>query len=261
MKYHKLTIAGTFATEFIMNHKPIPPSNFHGRKFSANPENKEKNRIKSHKKSQRSCTNYIECNIEPNSALITFTFDKNLYLDIIFDIKKANKVFEKFLPRLNNRLKAYEPIKSLKYLKFLDFSVKDNSIHFHVIFFNLPNISKEDLTKAWKFGNVDIKSIEEYQKIKNIDSYSGLSSYLLKAYTNTSLCSAMNNPKLYSPSKGLSLPISITNYQEEFYKVSEELEKAEIINQNTNYDLHFGRIERKIRLLKDNSLYIELLNS
>ncbi len=46
-----------------------------------------------------------------------------------------------------------------------------------------------------------------------------------------------------------------------FYKVSKELEKAEIINQNTNYDLHFGRIERKIRLLKDNSLYIELLNS
>jgi len=126
----------------------------------------------------------------------TFTFKQD-----IKDIKQANYIFTKFIKRFNYLIYKNKNSK-LKYLNVLEFQDKTRKgvIHFHTLFFNLPWIQKEALTKAWGKGYTEIKAV---YKVRNLARY--MSKYMAKGFNDPRLF----NKKRFFTSFGLLKPITL----------------------------------------------------
>jgi hypothetical protein len=127
---------------------------------------------------------------------VTLTFRED-----IRDPKVANRIFSKFVKRLNYATDKGKKT-TLKYVvvtEFQDFS-RGGVIHYHVIFFNLAFIWKDDLFAIWDNGIVDIKKI---QHVKNVGAY--ITKYMSKHFEDNRL----DGKKRYFSSRGLLKPIEI----------------------------------------------------
>ena len=131
----------------------------------------------------------------------TFTFRED-----IRDPKVANRIFSKFIKRLNYKVHDGDKKGLLKYVvvtEFQDFS-RDGVIHYHVVFFNLPFIWKDDLSAVWDQGFVDIKKIA---RVSNVGAY--ISKYMAKHFEDDRL----DGKKRYFSSRGLLKPRVIRDQQ------------------------------------------------
>lgn len=79
----------------------------------------------------------VDCNFDSKTKFVTLTFSEN-----VESIDYANDEFRKFIQRLNYRLYSTKKA-SLKYLATWE-KQKRGSIHYHVIFFNLPFIKNSE---------------------------------------------------------------------------------------------------------------------
>ncbi|MCO5447803.1 Rep protein [Enterococcus faecalis] len=100
----------------------------------------------------------VDTNFDNKTKFLTLTFKENIQ-----EIDYANNEFKKFIKRLNyyiyHNKKAY-----LKYLATWE-KQKRGAIHYHIILFNFPYISFQQLTLIWGHGyllinKIDVDSIE-----------------------------------------------------------------------------------------------------
>ena len=118
------------------------------------------------------------------------------------NIKETNYKFKMFIQRLNyfylNKKKNY-----FKYVNVIEF-MKNNRIHYHTLFFNVPYTPNKKLNKLWSNGFVKINKIDSG---KNVGSY--VTKYMIKT-EDERLC----GEKCYFTSRGLLKPITTFNRYE-----------------------------------------------
>ena len=130
---------------------------------------------------------------------ITFTFAEN-----ITDVTRANYLFNKYIKRLNYKLKK-ENKNSTCYITVVEFQ-KRGAVHYHTIFFNLPliDIHSEFQTgifaETWGHGFIKVKYIKEAK---------GVASYLTKYLTKENMDSRLISKKKYFCSRNINRPFVI----------------------------------------------------
>jgi|GEM_PF-671253 len=179
----------------------------------------------------------VDCNFNSKSKFITLTFADNSDIDIN-DIKQTHNIFKCFI----QRLKRY--FNKLKYVAIPEFQDKKQrgAIHYHMIS-NLPFTPNEILAKIWRYGFVNIKSIEQ---VKNVGAY--LAKYLAKNIDDNRFGSA----KKVLRSKYLQQPEVV--YSKEALKI---IDKHNLKNRVPNYvkkyksERHGGNITISLYDLKN----------
>jgi len=177
---------------------------------------KEKRKIENRKKSQHRAGNRIRRLVDSNHerwvddgghictlSFLTLTFAENLST-----IDVANKIFSKFVKRLN--YKIFKSKRSeLAYLAVIEFQ-KRGAVHYHCVMFNLPDkVIKEErkerlIANVWGHGFVDIKEITETRAVAYY-----LTNYLKKKYDDE----RYDGKKKYFASRNLQKPLFIRNME------------------------------------------------
>lgn len=127
---------------------------------------------------------------------LTLTFKEN-----IKDTERANREFSKFIQRFNYEITSQKK-SYLKYVAVIEFQ-KRGSIHYHVMFFNLPFIEKiyDKLNKIWPAG---------YFKINKADNIRDVGFYVAKYMHKDFDDPRLKGHKCYFTSRYLKQPISIS---------------------------------------------------
>lgn len=136
--------------------------------------------------------------IEPQ--FITYTFGENLT-----SLSEANSLFTNYIKRLNYH--TFETKESItKYVVVPEFQ-KRGAVHYHAVFFNLPNVDKRkeyqtgDFASVWEHGFINVKSIKH---IPNVGRY--MTKYMTKDAADRRLIGR----KKYFSSRGLIKPTIIS---------------------------------------------------
>jgi len=143
----------------------------------------------------------VNCNLHQYGKIkptfCTLTYKKNET-----NRKKASSDLRLYHQRL-----SYYTNTSLRYVAIPEFQ-KRGAIHYHVIYFNLPFVPVQILTKEiWGHGNVDIHIL---RKIKNI------ASYVAKYISKETLDKRHKGHRLLITSRNLKRPITIYNKDVDF---------------------------------------------
>jgi hypothetical protein len=165
----------------------------------------------------------------------TFTFKEN-----IKDIATANKIFSRFIKRLNYEL-GHAKKSFLKYvtvIEFQDFS-RDGVVHYHSIFFNLQFILKDLLAHVWGQGFVHIRAIDH---VSNAGAY--VSKYMAKHFVDDRL----DGQKRYFSSRGLHKPIDIRD-QRTAKSITDLIPSKYLTQEKEFTSAYNGKVEYKQYLL------------
>src|SRR5699024_1049807 len=168
---------------------------------------------------------------------MTLTFKQNMK-----DHTEANKEFMKFSQRLN--YKIYKKTSGLKYTCVVE-RQKRGAIHYHVIFYNLPYISFNQLLEVWQHKNeqrgLRINAITE---IDNVGSY--VVKYISKeiqALKDGKGGEREKDKKIYFQSRGLKKPSEEKITEDEIKKVMKNLSKADKVFQSEFENEYVGKIK------------------
>ncbi len=168
---------------------------------------------------------------------MTLTFKQN-----IKDHKTANDEFMKFIQRLNYRVTGQKRA-ILKYTAVVE-RQKRGAIHYHVIFYNLPYISFNELLDVWQNKNeqrgLRINAIKE---IDNVGSY--VTKYIskeIRALKDGKGGKREKDKKIYFQSRGLKKPIEEKITEDEMKKVMKNLSKADKVFQSEFENEYCGKI-------------------
>jgi hypothetical protein len=128
---------------------------------------------------------------------VTFTFS-----DEVRGMKTANRLFLKFIHRLNYRL-----TNNAKYISVIGFQDmnRDGVVHYHTVFFNISPEQEILLSEAWKLGNVDIKKVQDL----TAEDSENIGLYMAKHITVSSGDSRFDGHKRYFASRGLYKAVEI----------------------------------------------------
>ncbi|MDN5303589.1 MAG: hypothetical protein PWP46_468 [Fusobacteriaceae bacterium] len=128
-------------------------------------QKKLRNKVISLKRSKERIVNLINANINNNVKFLTLTFRDN-----ITDVKQSNKEFTNFIKRFNYYLKIKKSYnEKLKYISVLE-TQKRGAIHYHILLFDCPFVSFEELMNIWGLGSVYIECLLRNNKIVKINS-------------------------------------------------------------------------------------------
>lgn len=161
------------------------------------------------------------------TKFMTLTYREN-----VGDLKESNKVFKRFIQRLNYKLDI-----KLKYTVVVQFQDR-GAVHYHLLCYNLPYTAQKLLRELWlkhgKGGTVNIKKIDH---VDNIGAY--ITRYMVRSCDDDRL---LGN-KCYFSSRGLKEPEEIIISDEE----KETLLKSH--GKNVTYEKQFenefcGKIEK-----------------
>lgn len=133
----------------------------------------------------------VDCNFDGRTKFVTLTFRDNIQ-----DIAVTNREFKNFIQRLNYYIYQTK-IQLLKYIATWE-KQKRGAIHYHVIFFDFPYVSKEKLQKLWSHGFVKINRID-------VDSKENRGRYLSK-YFSKDLELKEHKKKAFFKSQNLKMP-------------------------------------------------------
>lgn len=132
----------------------------------------------------------IQCNISQHGnykpTFLTLTYAKNQK-----DRKEATRELRLYHMRLRYHLNI-QP----RYIAVPEFQER-GAVHYHVVYFNLPFTSVNELEKIWSHGFIKIKALEEVKKI---------SSYISKYVTKEAIDKRHKNHRLLITSRGLYKP-------------------------------------------------------
>jgi len=147
-------------------------------------------------------------------VFVTLTFKENLK-----DLTLANYEFKKYIKRFRYFLSH-----DLKYVCVPEFQ-KRGAVHFHMVFFNLPFVSFEDLENIWGHGMTNIQSVREVRS---------MGAYLTKYFSKSANDPRMYGRRAYFTSRGLIRPIEIFGEYEcdEFSSCATIIKDVEKVNNN-----------------------------
>lgn len=160
------------------------------------------NRKKSLRRAEVNLRRIINSNVNQygdhlTSKFMTLTFEKNVQ-----DMDYANYEFKKFIGRLNYFVFKTKR-SNIKYSAVVEFQER-GSIHYHVIFYNLPYIPAKKINEIWRRRNGNIN-------IKKIDHIDNVGSYLCKYMSKENEDPRLQGKKCYFNSRGLMKPEEITD--------------------------------------------------
>ena len=138
------------------------------------------------------------------SKFFTLTFADNMT-----DVKECNKLFKKFIMRLNHKFQI-----KTKYLAVIEFQER-GAVHYHVLS-NIPYIPQKELQDIWGHGFVYINAV------KHVDN---IGAYVVKYMTKDTEDTRLQGLNAYLHSRNL-------------------IKSYEIVNHDLN---EFDRLERKIQ--------------
>lgn len=159
-------------------------------------------------------------------VFVTFTFAKN-----VEDIKTANRLFSRFIKRLNYYV-GHEKKSFLKYVIVTEFQ-KRGAIHFHTIFFNLEFIWKSKIEELWGQG---------FAKIKSIESVSNVGAYICKYMSKEFEDERLDSKKRYFTSRKLNKPVVIKN-QEDARSIISQIPKEFVVSEKEFDSVHLGKVK------------------
>ncbi len=133
----------------------------------------------------------VDCNFDGRTKFVTLTFRDNIQ-----DIAVTNREFKNFIQRLNYYIYQTKT-QLLKYIATWE-KQKRGAIHYHVIFFDFPYVSKEKIQKLWSHGFVKINRID-------VDSKENRGRYLSK-YFSKDLELKEHKKKAFFKSQNLQMP-------------------------------------------------------
>ena len=166
-------------------------------------EEKQKDRKKNLWRARNGLIDTINANVDRpwGERLKFFTMS---FKDDIFDLKEANREFNKFIKRLEYHIKRkvhYTVIARFQDGKRPGGKVggRDGVIHYHVLFYDLPYVPHEKLTAIWDRGFVWINAV---------DDVDNLGVYMVEGYMGKEIDDErLNGQKHYWSSRGLSRPV------------------------------------------------------
>lgn len=165
-------------------------------------ENKLESRQLSNLRSKRNLKRLINSNTgiyqKKNGELFPPVFLTLTFAENITNVQQANKEYTNFLKRLNYRVWKAKKNK-LKYAGVIQFQDR-GAVHYHIVFFNLKFIDKEDIAKIWSHGTI---KVNEIKNISDLGSY--VCRYMSKDLDDSRLC----GKKAYFASRGLEKPIEL----------------------------------------------------
>ena len=167
---------------------------------------REINKKKSDNRAKTKVRRLINSNMRKHKEkdkFITLTIRENE-----MDRMKTNLDFKNFIKRLKYKHPSFE------YIAILE-KQKRGSIHYHVVFFGLPYVKKEELQELWRKGFV---------KVNAIDSFDDLGRYLVKYMTKDMATGRAEDQKRYLASRGLKKPVELLNIDIEDMIESEYLQ-------------------------------------
>lgn len=174
----------------------------------------------------------IDIQGKEKAKFLTLTFKED-----IRDLKKANRIFSKFIMRLN-----YSQGEGFKahYVAVPQFQDKRRKgvIHYHVIFFNLPYIKISELRALWGHGFIKINAIDD---VDNVGAY--MVGYMGKNFIDQ----RFENEKRFFCSRGLADPKEIKGYSEKEINLGDDWNlhfEASYDNEYTG-KIHYKQFRRK----------------
>lgn len=202
-------------------------------------ENKKKNIRKSAKKImtlvKHNVGQYKKTNGKPYPPIgLTLTFTENVQ-----DWNFANKEFGNFMKRLNYKIYG-KKCSDLAYISVPELQER-GAIHYHIFFFNLPYIDKDEVEELWGYGSAHIK--QETHNGKKLEELNGesLGKYITKYMTKQFYSKdkkgeykfyydkeTWEGKKIYFASKNLFKPVT-------FKLTSCELNAVEFVLQDTQF--------------------------
>ncbi|WP_171014998.1 rolling circle replication-associated protein [Culicoidibacter larvae] len=188
-------------------------------------------RILSERLSARRAKNQLErlilCNIgqyHTSDKFLTVTFAENIQ-----DREIANYLFMKFIQRLRYHFGTFE------YLAVPELQNR-GAIHYHILLFGLPFISKDHLADIWKHGYIKINAVERYYNLAH---------YIAKYINKDFETGRKKAQKRYMSSRGLKKPIIE-------YNIDLEVEKQNgIILYEDTFDTEHAGVIRLIKLKRE----------
>ena len=166
-------------------------------------EEKQRDRKRNLRRARDGLIDSINANVDrPWGELLKF-FTMS-FSDDIFDLKEANREFNKFIKRLEYHIKRkvhYTVIARFQDGKRPGGKVggRDGVIHYHVLFYDLPYVPHEKLTAIWGRGFVWINAVDD---VDNVGVYM-VEGYMGKEMDDERL----NGQKHYWSSRGLAKPL------------------------------------------------------
>ena len=142
-------------------------------------------------KSKMTLRRLINANVNKFSKFVTLTYRENMQ-----DISQAKLDFKRFIQRYKRKYNV-----KLKYVYVIEFQ-KRGAVHFHVVFFNMPFVDVNKLSRIWGHGFV---------KINRINGVDNVGAYVVKYMSKDLLDDRLNGRDLYGRSRGLKAPIVITD--------------------------------------------------
>lgn len=136
-----------------------------------------------------------EIGIKHKAIFMTLTFANNIQ-----DIEYANREFTKFIQRLNLYITGKKTSYS-KYVAVIEFQER-GSIHYHILFFNLPFIKniRDEVGRIWGYGMIDVSS-----KTSAKGAVKYMTKYLVKHFGDPRL----QGKKSYFTSHNLKKPLIV----------------------------------------------------
>ncbi len=197
-------------------------------------EEKQKDRKKNLWRARNSLIDTINANVDRpwGERLKFFTMS---FKEDIFDLKEANKEFNKFIKRLEYHIKRkvhYTVIARFQDGKRPGGKVggRDGVIHYHVLFYDLPYVPHDKLTAIWDRGFVWINAV---------DDVDNLGVYMVAGYMGNEIDDErLNGQKHYWSSRGLSR--AVVMYGREDLSAKLGIEKREPVKRKTFISEHVG---------------------
>lgn len=153
-------------------------------------------------------------------VLLTLTYDRPLS-----DIHKGKEDLNLFMRRLNYSFDNPD----LKYLAVPE-KTKNDRVHFHNLFFNLPFAPKQLFQDAWGNGFIDVRRID---RVRSMGRY--MTKYLTKSTDRE------KHQKSFISSKDLKKPVVIYN-QEIADEITNNLKNYQIISKNSYHSIWEGKV-------------------
>ena len=190
-------------------------------------EQKAKNRERVLNTARKEFMRTVNANIgqygDIRPKFVSLTFSENVQ-----DLKEANKMWGKFIKRLNYRVYG-EKCSKLQYGVVVQFQ-KRGAVHYHAIFFNLPYIDNDKLAEIWGQGYIKINAIYD---VDNVGAY--VCRYMSSDFDDERLI----GQKCYFFSRGVKRPEKIYLDHDDLERVKKYLPdgarvfKGEFINDYT----------------------------
>lgn len=207
-------------------------------------------------RSRRHVENLIRANLnvwpEPeNKKVLPPTFLTLTFAEHVTNLKKANEYHGLFLRKLNYLASHGKKNAFLHYVVVPELT-KQKRVHYHILFFNLRYIKKEEIEKTWGHGFIKVK------KAKDEDH---TIEYLLKYITKETDRVWPEGSKRYSTSRGLRRPIEIRDDRRVniFLSAYSDLIKKTMIKNGAYEHKYTGRVQYFVCDLKVDPLFKDIL--